>query len=68
MKIEKITVNNVTKIEFIADTLEEKLILGGLRNHYFFGSDKDGTYPEYAGKKSEDNYVTAIVFKYSHFK
>lgn len=68
MKIEKITVDNVTKIKFIADTLEEKLILGGLRNHYFFGFDDDGTYPKYDGKESEGNYVTALQFKYNSFK
>ena len=68
MKVEKITVDNVTKIKFIADTQEETLILGSLRNHYFFGDDSDGTYPEYDGMESNDNYVTALKFRYNSFK
>ena len=68
MKIEKITEDNVTKIKFIADTQEEKLILGSLRNHYFFGGDDDGTYPEYDGMESDNNCVTALKFKYNSFK
>ena len=67
MKIERIIVNNVTKIKFIADTKEEKLILGDLRNHYFFGYDSDGTFPKYDGMESDNSYVTALKFKYNSF-
>lgn len=68
MKLEKITEGNVTKVKFVAETKEEKLILGSLRQHYFFGGDEDGTFPQYDGIDSEDNYVTAMMFKYNHFK
>lgn len=68
MKLEKFTENNVTRVKFIAETKEEKLILGSLREHYFYGMNDDGTFPQYDGIDSEDNYVTAIKFKYNYFK
>lgn len=67
MKLEKVTEGIVTKIKFVAETEREKLILGDLRHHYFYGNDEDGTYPDYDGIDSEDNYVTAMKFKYNLF-
>ena len=68
MKLEKIKNGNEVNFKFIAETEEEKRMLGGLRNHYFFGDDDDGTYPEYDGVETEDNFVTAMKFKYNQFK
>lgn len=47
---------------FIAETEEEKLALGTLRNAYFHGLEERGTYPHYDGITSEDNYVTSMRF------
>lgn len=49
-------------VAFIPETEEEKLIMGSLRNHYFFGSQENGTYPHYDGITSDDNYVTSMRF------
>lgn len=68
MKLQKIKEGDKVRITFIPETEEEKLIMGGLRNHYFFGSSETGTFPKYAGICSEDNYVTAMMFDYTLFK
>lgn len=63
MKIQKTRNGKDVIYTFIPETEEEQLIMGGLRNHYFFGSDDDGTYPQYDGITSEDNKVTSMSFK-----
>ena len=68
MKLQKTTDGNVSKVTFIPETEEEKRIMGTLRNHYFFGDDKNGTYPEYDGITTEDNYVTSMSFKFNKFE
>ncbi len=72
MKIQKTKINNELHWKLIAETTEEKCILGGLRNHYFFGREDDNTFPEYDGIESEEiddslYYVTAIKFKCKKF-
>lgn len=67
MKLEKTKDGKVVKVTFIPETEEEKLIMGALRNHYFFGSDRDGTYPKYDGITSEGNLVTSMKFKFNVF-
>jgi len=67
MKLEKIKNGSEVNFKFIAETEEEKRMLGDLRHHYFFGTDDDGTFPQYDGIESEDNYVTAMKFKYNLF-
>jgi hypothetical protein len=47
---------------FFPETEEEMRIIGSLRNAFFFGDEKQGTYPEYDGKTSQDNFVTSIKF------
>jgi hypothetical protein len=37
MKLEKKTKGEKVTVTFIPETEEEKLIMGSLRNHYFFG-------------------------------
>lgn len=50
-------------VVFIPETKEEKLIMGTLRNAYFFGSPESGTYPHYDGiTSSDDNYITSMKF------
>ena len=68
MKLERITNEDECKITFIPETEEEKLIMGNLRNHYFFGLPEKGTYPKYAGITTEENYVTSMSFTYKTFK
>ena len=68
MKLEKIINGDERKITFIPETEEEKLIMGNLRNHYFFGVPEENTYPEYAGITTEKNYVTSMSFTYKTFK
>ena len=68
MKLQKTTSGNEIKVTFIPETEEEKRIMGTLRNHYFFGMDENGTYPEYDGITSEDNYVTSMSFKFNKFQ
>lgn len=68
MKLEKIVNDDECKITFIPETEEEKLIMGNLRNHYFFGLSEKGTYPKYAGITTEENYVTSMAFTYKIYK
>lgn len=68
MKLEKERDNNVTRIIFIPETEEEKLLMGTLRHHYFYGMDEDGTFPKYDGITTEDNYITSMAFKFLDFK
>lgn len=67
MKLQETTSGSEIKVIFIPETEEEKLIMGTLRNHYFFGTDEHGTYPEYDGVTTEDNYVTSMSFKFKKF-
>ena len=55
-------------ITFIPETVEEQQILGGLRNHFFFGDPNDKTFPEYDGVTSDGNLVTSLKLKYSLFE
>lgn len=68
MKLQKTTDGNVSKVTFIPETEEEKLIMGTLRNHYFFGLSEKGTFPKYDGITTEDNYVTSMSFKFNKFE
>jgi hypothetical protein len=68
MKLQKTTNGDESTVTFIPETKEEMCIMGNLRNHYFLGDDKDGTYPEYDGITTEDNYVTSMRFKFKRFK
>lgn len=68
MKLEMIKNGSEVNFKFIAETEEEKRMLGSLRQHYFFGFNEDGTYPQYDGIDVEDNFVTAMKFKYNQFK
>ena len=68
MKLQKTTNGNETKVTFLPETEEEKRIMGTLRNHYFFGMDENGTYPEYDGITSDDNFVTSMSFKFNKFQ
>lgn len=68
MKVKKEKVDEKIRITFIPETEEEKLIMGSLRNHYFFGDDETETYPKYDGITSKDKYVTSMSFVYSSFK
>lgn len=67
MKVQKTTEGNESTITFIPETEEEKRIMGSLRNQYFFGAREDGTFPDYAGITTEDNFVTSMRFKYKEF-
>ena len=67
MKLQNTTNGSTRKVTFIPETEEEKRIMGTLRNHYFYGDDKEGTYPEYDGITTEDNYVTSMSFKFNEF-
>ena len=64
MKIKKEKVNGKIYVTFVPETDEEKYIMGGLRNHYFFGSTESGTYPHYDGITSENDMVTSMKFSY----
>jgi hypothetical protein len=68
MKLEKIKNGSEVNFKFIAETEKEKRMLGDLRQHYFYGMDDDGTFPQYDGIEYEDNFVTAMKFKYNQFK
>lgn len=68
MKIRKTKDGNEIKVTFVPETEEEKRLMGTLRNHYFFGDTRNGTYPKYAGITSEDNYVTSMSFKFNTFE
>lgn len=68
MKLQKTVSGNGFKVTFIPETEEEKGIMGTLRNHYFWGDDKKGTYPEYDGITTEGNYVTSMSFKFNKFQ
>lgn len=67
MKLQRIKTGEEVKITFIPETEKEKLIMGGLRNYFFFGFDDDKTYPQYDGMTSEGNYVTSLSLKYKNF-
>ncbi len=68
MKVQKTKDGSEIKITFVPETEEEKRIMGTLRNHYFFGSKENETFPDYDGITSEDNYVTSMRFKFKVFK
>lgn len=67
MKIKKTKNDNVSKVTFVPETEEEKRLMGTLRNHYFFGTIEDGTFPKYDGITTEDNFVTSMSFKFNDF-
>lgn len=68
MKIQKTTIGKESKVTFFPETEEEKLIMGSLRNHYFFGTRDSGTFPKYAGITTKDNFVTSMSFEYKNFE
>lgn len=68
MKLQKTISGNEVKVTFIPETEEEKRLMGTLRNHYFYGLPEEGTYPEYDGITSEDNFVTSMSFKFNKFQ
>ena len=68
MILQEEKVDNKVKITFIPETEEERLIMGNLRNHYFFGLPENGTFPKYEGVTSENNYVTSMIFMFNTFK
>ena len=68
MKVQKTQENNEIEVTFVPETKEEKRIMGTLRNHYFYGDVENGTFPEYNGITSDDNYVTSMKFKFKTFK
>lgn len=68
MKVKKQKEEDNVIITFIPETEEEKLIMGNLRQHFFFGMPEEKTYPEYAGITTENNYVTSLKFKYKEFQ
>lgn len=69
MKILKHHFNeNETTIEFVAESQDERLILGDLRNHFFFGTRESKTFPKYDGMTSYDeNHVHSIKLKFQKF-
>lgn len=67
MKVQKQTDGKVSKVIFIPETEEEKRIMGTLRNHYFYGLPEEGTFPEYDGITTDDNFVTSMRFKFNKF-
>ena len=64
MKVQKTRDGQFATITFVCETEEEMRIMGGLRNHYFWGSEEDGTYPQYDGITTKDNFVTSMKFKF----
>ena len=68
MKIQETTNGKERKVTFIPETENEKRIMGTLRNHYFWGMTENGTYPEYDGITTEDNFVTSMSFKFNLFQ
>lgn len=67
MKLIQTNRDNKILIEFAAETEEEHKVLNNLRDHFFFGFPEDGTYPEYAGKKSDEKNVLSIFLEYKPF-
>lgn len=49
-------------IVFIPETEEERLIMGTLRQYFYWGTPDKGTKPQYGGITSHDNYVTSMRF------
>ena len=68
MQIQKTTEGKQVRITFVPETEQEMRIMGTLRNHYFFGDDRGGTYPEYDGITTKDNFVTSMKFKFNTFE
>lgn len=68
MKLQHTANGNEIKVTFIPETAEEKRIMGTLRNHYFWGLLEKGTYPNYDGITTEDNYVASMSFKFNQFE
>ena len=69
MNVELIENGTEIKIKFVPETEKEMRIMGTLRNHFFFGSKENNTYPQYDGKTSnEQNFVTSLSLKFEAFK
>lgn len=68
MKVQETQEKNEIKVTFVPETKEEKLIMGTLRNHYFWGDVKNGTFPKYNGITTDENFVTSMEFKFKTFK
>lgn len=69
MKLKKEKNGSEVKVTFIPETDEEKRIMGSLREHYFWGDDENGTYPQYGGitTDTDGNFVTSMSFNYKLF-
>lgn len=52
--------------DIIPENEDEKLILGSMRNAIFFGFDE--THIEYAGIKTENNYVIQLSYRRRKYK
>lgn len=62
LKAYKNSEGNTATVVFIPETEEERLIMGSLRQYYYWGTEDDGTKPKYAGITSQDDYVTSMRF------
>jgi hypothetical protein len=51
----------LVNVDFVAENEEEKSNLDWLRDYFFFGDSKEGTFPEYGGRKSDENDVTEMI-------
>lgn len=68
MKLQKTSEGSKVEVIFVAETEEEKRILGSLRDHFFWGNPDDAIYPQYAGSTTEDNFVKSLHFEYKQFE
>lgn len=67
MKVTLTSSGQESKVTFIPETIEEKRIMGTLRNHFFLGLHEECTYPEYGGITSEENFVTSLSLVFDKF-
>lgn len=51
----------LVNVDFVAENEEEKSNLDWLRVYFFWGDSKKGTFPEYGGRKSDENGVTETI-------
>lgn len=51
----------LVNVDFVAENEEEKSNLGWLRDYFFLGLTKNGTFPQYAGRKSDEEGTTEMI-------